>query len=323
MIGTGKSVRSLFREFRRGGDSCSKEKIDDLKILTAKLLIERILEKGFTERIQENEFKVFSQFGDDGIIQYLTSRVEVLDRRFVEFGVENYTEANTRFLLINDNWSGLVIDSRPENIYKIRNDEIFWKHDLTAVQAFVTRENINELLSCNKFSGPIGLLSIDIDGNDYWVWEAIECIDPSIVIVEYNSVFGNSSAVTIPYDPDFDRAKAHYSRLYWGASLGALSILAERKGYFFVGSNSAGNNAYFVKKTAIGALKPISPQEGFVESKFRESRDAKGGMTYLSGKARLSLIGDMQVYDVGKATLVKLDHILSSFAEPPLKKITS
>jgi len=248
--------------------------------------------------LAETEFRVFSQTGDDGIIQYLISKADIADRTFVEFGVENYIESNTRFLLVNDNWSGLVIDGSEKHINFIKTDDIYYQHDLTTLCAFITSENINELISSGGISGEMGLLSVDIDGNDYWIWKAINVVSPTIVIVEYNSVLGSERAITVPYKPDFIRTKEHYSNLYFGTSLKALCLLAEEKGYAFVGSNSVGTNAYFVKKERLGALVPKSAEEGYVQSKFRESRDVNGNLTYLSGKSRYNLIKGLPVYNV-------------------------
>jgi len=117
---------------------------------------------------------VFSQWGEDGIIQYLISRLPWKIRFFVEFGVQDYSESNTRFLLVNDNWTGLVIDSSSESIKHIRSQEYYWKYDLTAVCDFVTIDNINKLIMGAGITGSIGILSIDIDGNDYWIWNAIQ-----------------------------------------------------------------------------------------------------------------------------------------------------
>ena len=108
---------------------------------------------------------------------------------------------------------------------------MYWRHDLTALCRWIDRDNIDTLLMEAGFSGEIGILSIDIDGNDYWVWERIEAARPVIVIAEYNSVFGRNRAVTIPYDPVFNRTRSHHSNLYWGASLKALVSLGRRKGY--------------------------------------------------------------------------------------------
>src|SRR5262249_904452 len=163
---------------------------------------------------------------------------------FIEFGVEDFTEANTRFLMMNNNWSGYVMDGSSECVDRIRSAYYYWRHELLAGHEFITAENISALLAKRPFER-VGFLHIHIDGNDYWVWKAIESILPDIVVTEYNGVFGVDRAITIPYQADFLRSKAHFSHLYAGASLAAMVRLGEEKGYAFIGSNSAGNNAYF------------------------------------------------------------------------------
>lgn len=233
--------------------------------------------------LQDNEFQVFSQWGEDGIIQMLLRHIEIPNKIFIEFGVENYTESNTRFLLVNDNWAGLVIDGSHEHISYIKQDSIYWRHNLKAVQAFIDKDNINKIIAENGIKGEIGILSIDIDGNDYWVWQAIDVVDPAIVIIEYNSIFGKDKAVTIPYNPFFVRSKAHYSMLYAGASLKALYNLGKSKGYSFLGCNSVGNNAFFVRQDLKPtAIKELTLEEGYIASQFRESRDEQGNLSYLS-----------------------------------------
>jgi hypothetical protein len=283
--------------------------IQEQKVLTAKLHINEIRRRGLSAHLHEVEFSVFSQFGDDGIIQYLINNLEVAPSSFVEIGVEDYRESNTRFLLVNDNWKGLVIDSSSPFIDYIRQDSIYWRHELTAVNEFITAENINAILMTHGFSGELGLLSIDIDGNDYWIWRALNAVRPSIVIIEYNSVFGNTRAVTVPYDPLFNRTKAHHSNLYYGCSLKALDLLAREKGYAFIGSNSAGNNAYFLRLDRIGKLKPVAVEVGYVESRFRESRDAEGRLTHLSALGRRRAIDGLPVLDLETNALIKISEI--------------
>ena len=248
--------------------------------------------------IQDYEFGVFSQWGEDGIIQFLIEKIKIKNKIFVEFGVENYQESNTRFLLQNDNWSGLVIDGSEDNINFIKSGDLYWRHSLTAISDFITKENINKIITDNGISGDIGILSVDIDGNDYWVLKNIECVNPVILIVEYNSLFGNNLSITVPYDESFDRMKKHFSGLYWGASISALTKLAKEKGYNLVGSNSAGVNLFFVKDEFIGDLKVLMPQDAYIESKFRQSRDDSGNLTYLDNKTGLELIKDMSVYNI-------------------------
>lgn len=255
------------------------------------------------------EFRVFSQWGEDGIIQFLVNRVPIERRVFVEFGVENYTESNTRFLLTNDQWSGLVIDGSAENIAYIRRDPIYWAANLKAEQAFVTKDNINDLLSKNGIAGDIGLLSVDIDGNDYWVWQAIDTISPRIVICEYNGHFGPAAEVTTPYDPAFVRDAAHFSKVYYGASIAALCSLAARKGYSLVASNSAGNNVFFVRNDVLGSLPALSPAQAYRYAQFREYHDEHGTLTFDDLATRLRKIGHLPVYDLKADTLIKIADI--------------
>lgn len=144
----------------------------------------------------------------------------------------------------------------------------------------------------NGISGDIGILSIDVDGNDYWIWEAIDCISPRIVICEYNALFGKNEKVSVPYKPDFVWTKEHFSNLYWGASLAALEYLSEKKGYVFVGVNKAGNNAFFVKEEFSKNLSKTTTKKEHIYSSFRQSRNEKGELTCLDEKKCLTLLSN-------------------------------
>ena len=276
--------------------------LDDLKSPKVNLgQIQSFLnnQRQFVASLNEVEFQVFSQWGDDGIIQYLVNKLEIPNKVFIEFGVENYKESNTRFLIINNKWSGLVIDGSKENINFIKRDSISWAYDLHATHSFITKENINQLISDflkKGYSSEIGLLSIDIDGNDYWVWEAIVVVNPIIVVVEYNSVFGPEKTWSIPYDAGFYRLANDNTYQYWGASLNAFIFLAKRKGYTFVGCNSNGNNAYFIRNDKILTFKELDSTEGFVEAKFREYTDEFGDKP--AGSKRLNLIKGREIFNV-------------------------
>jgi len=249
--------------------------------------------------IAQSEFRVFSQWGEDGIIQSILNILDLKEKVFVEFGVQDYSESNTRFLLTNNNWSGLVIDGSPENINFIKRDSIYWRYNLKAECCFITKENINDILLRNGMTGEIGLLSIDIDGNDYWVWKEITCIKPAIVVVEYNARFGKERAVTIPYDPKFIRTTAHYSSIYYGASLRALQIAGLEKGYELVGCNTAGNNAFFIRRDLlISPLRALSVQDAYVCNQFRESRGVDGALNFLSREQEISLLNDLPLINV-------------------------
>ena len=263
------------------------------------------------DNLRDAEFQVASQWGEDGIIQYLIRHVPIHRSLFVEFGVQDYAEANTRFLLQNNNWAGLVVDASGENVRRIRSDPIYWRCNLKAECAFIDRENINDIIRRNGIAGDIGLLSIDIDGNDYWVWEAIEAVNPRIVVVEYNSLFGPRARVTIPYQRDFHRSHAHHSNLYWGASIGALELLSKRKGYALVGSNTAGNNAFFVRLDSLGKLCAVSAEEAYVRAQFRESRTVDGELSFLDRDQSVSLIGGLPVVDLAVSRSVAIRDVIT------------
>jgi hypothetical protein len=277
-----------------------RSQLEGIQLQIGALESERVAALPVTN-LRDAEFKVFSQFGEDGIIQYLIHKVPIENDVFVEFGVEDYSESNTRFLLCNDNWRGLIIDSGTGHVEFLKRSGLDWRHHIDAVTAFVNRDNINELIGKSGIGGDIGLLSVDIDGNDYWVLEALDVVSPRILVAEYNSTFGDA-AVTVPYDANFRRDVAHSSHLYWGASLTALCRSATRKGYALVGGNSAGNNAFFVREDALGELERVEPREAYAVSRFRESRSPEGEFTYVSDpKERLRLIADLPLWDVDAA----------------------
>lgn len=276
------------------------------RILQGKHLAEINNKKETIQQLEEVEFKVFSQWGDDGIIQYLIHHIDIPNKTFVEFGVENYTEANTRFLLINNNWSGLIMDGSSENIEYVKKDTISWKYDLQCNAAFITAENVNSLIAASGFHKDVGILHIDIDGNDYWVWKEISVINPIIVIVEFNSVFGYENTWTVPYKAEFNRTNYHYSNLVWGASILSFCDLADEKGYYFIGCNSAGNNAYFVRKDKIGNLPVHTAESGFKLSHFKESRDEKGQLSFKRLHERFETIKGSTVYNTRKNCLEEI-----------------
>ncbi len=256
----------------------------------------RQLNEHDNNKLVDYEFQVFSQWGEDGIIQFLIRNLNIDKKIFIEFGVEDYTQANTRFLLVNNNWSGLVIDGSEANILKVKSDEIYWNFNLKAVRAFITKDNINEIIVQNGIKGEIGILSIDIDGNDYWVWQAINVIDPTIVIIEYNHRFERDLSVTIPYDENFVRSTFHHSMIYFGASLKALCRLANSKGYAFVGCNSNGVNAFFVKKDRKpDCIRELSLEEGIFDGKFCEVRDRNGIQVKTSPEEEKDLLKNLRL----------------------------
>lgn len=263
---------------------------DALMCLQAKQLL-AVQESWKGRAFKEYEFKVFSQWGEDGLLQHLIRSIPIAHKTFIEFGVEDFSESNGRFLLMNNQWQGYVMDSSRCNIARLKNAYYYWRYDLVARAATINCDNVNALLAESGFDKDLGILSIDIDGMDYWVWKAITRYKPRIVVVEYNAVFGAKRKISVPYDANFCRRKAHYSGQYYGASLAALEGLAHKKGYALVGTNSAGNNAFFVRRDLLGrALKEVSAKQAFTDSHFSDTRGANGKLTHLRGEARQQLI---------------------------------
>ena len=289
------ALRDEMAELKREQQLAAEQQL----LTLGKILSEGVKAKGEIGSLSEVEFKIFSQWGDDGIIQWLLNNLDFPNKTFIEFGVENYREANTRFLMMNDNWSGLVMDGSESHVAQIVNSEYYWKYQLSAKTAFIETANVNGLIESSNFEREVGILHIDLDGNDYWIWKEITCIAPIVVILEYNSIFGIDRAITTPYDPAFFRTRSHHSNLYFGASLRALQQLSAQKGYAFIGCTGAGNNAYFVRRDKLGGnVVERSLAEGYVLSKVRESRDPQGRLTYVSGNDRIELIRGMPVYNV-------------------------
>lgn len=243
-----------------------------------------------------HRYKIFSQWDEDGILQYIIRNLNV-SPYFVEIGVGDYTECNTRLLNEKDAWTGVVVEMDSECCRAITERNDFWRRGITVCNQTVTAENVNSILQLHC-TQDVGLLSIDIDGNDFWVWRAVDVIRPPIVVIEYNPVFGGDVFVTIPYDAEFDRTEEHYSYLYAGASLLAMIHLGGAKGYAFVGSNSGRNNAFFVRADLINDRVPELTGAGvYREPPFRESRARDGRLTYLSAKEGRKLIRKMPVVE--------------------------
>lgn len=272
--------------------------LDQIKINQG-LILAKLQATMPSDSLADCEFKVFSQWGEDGIIQHLVRAVPIANRTFVEFGVEDFSESNCRFLLMKDYWAGYVIDGSERNISRLRSAYYFWKFPLRAKQAFVTRENIDELLRESGFDGDLGLLSVDIDGVDYFVLERIQAYWPRIIIVEYNAVFGKRRAVSVPYLRDFRRRSAHYSNLYYGASLAAFAHLLCGRNYALVGVNAAGNNAFFVRRDILpDAVKERTVDQCFRDSCFREGRTPSGHLSLWEGEDRRRQMQALPLVDV-------------------------
>lgn len=282
------------------------QRFDEVKVNQG-IILSSLNENKTSKNLKDYEFKVFSQWGEDGIIQHLTKTIDIKNKTFIEFGVEDFFESNCRFLLTKDDWKGFVIDGSTRNIDRLKKSNFYWKHDLVGLDAFITRENINELLAKSGFEEDLGILSVDLDGNDYYILEAINFFKPRILICEYNAVFGATRKISVPYQADFYRTSKHYSNLYFGASLSAMTYIADKKGYALVGTNTAGGNAFYVRKDLVNdQLEVLSVDVAFTPSNFRESRGKDGALTYITGDKRLDVIKGLPVFEVEKQAVEPL-----------------
>lgn len=307
-------IKKLIKKYKSKIEKRLVEERDDKKMIFGKQLC--FSQKNINaNKLSDIEFRVFSQWGEDGIIEYIVNNIPIKNKTFIEFGVENYNESNTRFLMMNRNWSGLIIDGSEQNINYVKKRSYFWKYDLTATASFITKENINTLITAKlekmKINKDVGLLSVDIDGVDYWVLKEIICIDPVIIICEYNSTFGNKIPLTVPYDKEFERSNYHYSNLYWGANLKAFDNLLTKKGYIYIGSNLECTNAFFVKNDMCKKYLPefFESEIAFDKSKIRESKDIKGNLSYLRGNERLDVIKELELINIDTENKIKISEL--------------
>ena len=205
--------------------------------------------KGQLIPLRDTGFRVFSQMEEDGMLLYIFSVIGMGRKIFVEIGSDDGVNSNSANLYFNFGWHGLFVDSNPLSIQRGKRFFSKYPHPLFYQPQFVctkvTKENINEIISANGFSGEIELLSIDIDGIDYWIWDAINVVDPKVVIIETKNEFGTNDIV-VPYDPNYVFPGKH--PIYQGASPIAMTKLAKRKGYRLVGANDLAYNFIYIKK---------------------------------------------------------------------------
>lgn len=246
-----------------------------------RLLLERhadqIPQPSQRDRLRAQEFSVHSQHGEDGLILFLLGRIGTPHRFFVEFGVQDGGECNTANLSFNFGWQGLLMEAERQDAVRARElyeRRIYRDGQVVRVaREHVRPDNFNALLQQYGVPEEIDLLSIDIDGNDYWVWKALEVVSPRLVVIEYNASLGPERPLTIPYDPEFRYPDKYGSPLYHGASIAALAKLGQQKGYALVGCESWGVNAFFLRADLLTSeLQPLAPEEAF----YAHARRSRG-----------------------------------------------
>jgi hypothetical protein len=230
-----------------------------------------------SETLADVGFNVFSPTYEDGILLYLFSRIGFESRILVDIGAGKPHSSTVTNLIINHGFTGLLIDGDPKNceilnLYYRRHPETKLSPPQVS-NSFVTAGNIDDLISDSGLKGAIDLLCIDIDGVDYWVWEALKVVNPRVVVVEYQDILGPERAWTVPYDENFrlDAFPENTSyNNYCGASLAAFVKLAKTRGYRFVGVNRGAWNAFFVKdELSPPSLREVQPKDCF-ESEWNQ-----------------------------------------------------
>jgi hypothetical protein len=284
--------------------------VDEIKINQGRILATMQRELRLPS-LSDYEFKVFSQWGEDGILQHLTTHLAIEHRTFIEFGVEDFHESNCRFLLMKDRWAGFVIDGSEDNMARLRSSYFYWQYPLQSKASFITRENVDALLSGSGFDRRLGILSVDIDGVDWFVLEALADWRPAILIVEYNGVFGRTVPVSVPYVADFQRSARHSSNLYYGANLPAFAHLLEPRGYSLVGVNGAGSNAFFVRNELLNDRVPaVGLDQCYRDSTFREGRDDHGQLSFLAGADRRRPIAHLPLVNVATGAALRVGDLV-------------
>lgn len=255
--------------------------------------------------LNELDYKVYSQNGEDGIIDYLISQLNIQKPKFIEIGVGDYTEANTRFLFERTSCEGLIVDIINNFETEVKKNLSIWKGNLQIVEKKIEPQNLISTLKDKNFYEKIDLFSLDIDGYDYWVLKELPKNFSKIIIAEFNPYFGSELQITVPYKKDFNRSNYHPSNLCFGASLKAIIKLLADKNFKFIGTNLFRNNAFFINEDYKDKLYIEIPSDDnlklHTDAKFRESRDSKNRLNFIDPDKILSEIKDCEVVDLSES----------------------
>jgi hypothetical protein len=266
---------------------------------TAAILAQKAARSSF-KYLWDAEVSVYSQFGEDGVLDYLCDSLDLPKPRAIEFGAGNFLQCNTRFLAEYRGASVFAVDARNDLRSTVERLPAYWRTTIEVHQGWITPRTAPDLLlqAKEKFGG-IDIVSLDIDGNDYWVADRLDLQGVSIVVVEYNSLLSRTQPVSVPRNDSFDRTEAHFSWLYFGATLHAFVELFSRSDLLLVGVNRVGNNAFFVPKDRLPEipLSLVQPKDYqlFTDWRVRESRNEKRRLSFVSGRERIDLIGGLPV----------------------------
>ena len=218
----------------------------------------------YPQRLTASGFRLHSQNSEDGILLALFQRIGVASRRFVELG-SGSSGGNAAMFATEFGWTGLMVEGDPGKAAMAGRR---FPH-VQAISAWITPESVNGLLTEHGLTGEVDLLSVDVDGNDYWVWQALTACNARVVVLEYNSMFGSERAVTIPYDPNFNRREHRFC--YFGASLAGLTKLSEHKGYRLVAVDQTGVNAFYLRHDLAPEIPAVDPRRAYrISDKYND-----------------------------------------------------
>lgn len=226
-------------------------------------------------RLNQYEAQVFSQSGEDGILGEIFRRIGTTDRRFVEIGVGDGLENNTAYLLAGG-WSGVWLEGSAESVRQATRNfrEPVASGRLVIHHGLVTAESIGPSLANLGVGAEPDLVSIDVDRNTYYVWQALSSCRPRAVVVEYNATVPPTDEWVVAYDP----AKLWNGTNYFGASLKSYELLGRRLGYSLVGCGLAGTNAFFVRDDLVGGhfLPPYTAENHYEPPRYWLARIRPG-----------------------------------------------
>ncbi len=278
------------------------------------LILTQSLIDSKNKRLCDLGFKVYSQWEEDGMLLFLASSLSINKPRILEIGAGNFLESNSRFLCEYRNAAAYLVDTRDDLWAGVIQSDLQWKTHIRCDSTWITSENALLIQdSAKSFLGHIDILSLDIDGQDYWVLEKLNLSAIQVIVCEYNPLFGPKVLVTVPEIPTFTRSKGT-KNLFWGASLNAFISFLDKRGFVFAGSNIVGNNAFFVRKDLGPRIEIVWPGLDDLSSQvdylIRESIDINNDLDLLESSKSLELILKEKVVDLTTGRIVELSTIL-------------
>ena len=252
--------------------------------------------------LEEVDYKIFSQNGEDGILDYILTCLKIDKPKFIEIGVGDYHESNTRFIFERTSCQGLIIDIIDDFKNKVEKNTRVWKGNLNILRKKIDSENFLQTIEDHDYKNNVDLFSLDVDGIDYWILEKLPKKFSKIIVAEFNPYFGPELSITVPNEPNFDRSKYHHSNLCFGASLRSIIELLSKKGFIFLGTNLFRNNVFFVNEDYRDKLSINFPDtknlSKFTNANFRESRDINNKKSLISPEKIINEIAECNVVDL-------------------------